>query len=137
MVLSGARFSALLGSPPGEVVAFSRSSGWVQIAVQIDERAEVAYQTVYGPAYVVGSPLTTLAYTDATTRAGADPDASFDADDVLVFMAADAGPRAPVHALLPAGVLSGGAVEVRIEDPLDGSVLYAYLYPSVSTHTNG
>ncbi|HEX4978211.1 MAG TPA: Ig-like domain-containing protein, partial [Nocardioides sp.] len=52
------------------------------------------------------------------TPVATDPVAGLDGDDELVFMARDAGTRAPAGAALPAGV--EGAHEVAVVDPSDG-----------------
>ena len=89
MVLAGADLPGLVGAETDGVAAFRRGPlpGWTQVPVQIDERAVVTFQEVYGPAFSLGSNLTTLAYTDPTTYTGADPDPLFDQDDELVVMA--------------------------------------------------
>jgi hypothetical protein len=110
------------------VAAFRRDPGWTQVPVQIDERAVVAFQKVYGPAFSLGSNLTTTAYTDPATFTGADPDPLFDADDELVVMAVDAGARAPAGALEPPGAIAGSGVELALSDPLDGGQGYVYLF---------
>ena len=91
VVLTGADIPLLAGSQPGEIVAFRYAGGWEQIPVQIDERAELDYAIVYGESTPSG--ITTLDYTDADTYAGTDPDATFDDDDEIVFMAKDTGDR--------------------------------------------
>ncbi|MHC4948591.1 MAG: hypothetical protein ACYTG1_10050 [Planctomycetota bacterium] len=127
VVLDGGALPTLLGTSPGAVVAFRHDGAWTQIPVQVDERTEVDYGVVYDMEPVA---LTTLAYADASTYTGADVDPDFDADDELVFMARDAGPRAPAGAGAPAGVLPGSGVELAITDPLDGGVAWAYLFVS-------
>ncbi|MDP8256936.1 MAG: hypothetical protein P9M14_14390 [Candidatus Alcyoniella australis] len=49
----------------------------------------------------------------------------FDANDLIVFMATDAGGRAPVQ-LWPAG--RNGAVEIELVDPLDQGRAWVYLF---------
>ena len=56
-----------------------------------------------------------LARPDSPTAS--DPSYGLDEDDELVFMASDAGPRAPASAPLPGGIEA--AREVRLADPLD------------------
>ena len=67
---------------------------------------------------------TALQYADPNTWVGADTNTNFDADDELVFMAADAG--SIVSGDVPAeppGVLAGTGVAVKVEDPQEpGSV---------------
>ncbi len=127
VVLVGEQLPALVGLPTGNVVAFRYQGGWGQIPVQTDERTVVDYRVVYnqGP-----SGFTTLAYADATTFTGPDPDPTFDSDDELVFMVRDAGPQAPAYTARPAGVAGTGGMEVAIADPLDGASAYVYLFES-------
>jgi hypothetical protein len=133
VVVDGALLSPLHGQAPERVVAFRYSAGWTQVPVQVDERAWVSFDAVYGPGYSLGSPLTTLAFTDAGTWTGADPDGAFDGDDELVVMAVDAGALAPAAAVLPVGVLPGSGLELRLDDPLDGSTAWVYLFASDGT----
>ena len=128
VVLAGADLAGLLGAATDGVAAFRHGPGWTQVPVQIDERAVVSFQKVYGPAFSLGSNLTTLAYTDPTTYTGPDPDPLFDQDDELVVMAVDAGARAPAGASEPAGAIAGSGVELAISDPLDGGQGYVYLF---------
>ena len=144
VVLTGSALTRLRGKAPNRIVAFrvTPEKTWQQVPVQVDERAVVdfgAYPTsnttpgtvgtVYG-----GAPIgrTALQYTDANTFTGPDPDASFDADDELVFMASDLGGLAPQGH--PAGVVAGSAVEVTVEDPLDEDALgWLYLYETTGS----
>lgn len=135
VVLTGADLPALLGAAPDTIVAFAhaRPNGvptWTQVPVQIDERTVVDFGafptnnatpgvdgTVYGTSPI---GVTSLQYADPTTFVGADPDPTFDEDDELVFMSADAGgkPR-PREKSEPAGVVQGSGVQVQVDDPLD------------------
>ncbi len=126
VVLSGQELSTLLGIEIDRIVAFSFEGNWVQIPLQIDERKIVDFGLVYntGP---IG--LTTLAYADANTYCGADPDPAFDADDELVVMAADAGVAAG-NASYPQNVVAGSGLETTIVDPLDDGMGYIYLFES-------
>lgn len=146
-VLTGADLPELVGEAPGSIVAFKhhRPAGearWVQIPVQVDERAVVAFGTrpsdnstpgATGTVYGNGSGgPTALQYTDPNTFVGADPDPTFDADDELVFMISDAGgqPR-PTDPTEPAGVVSGSGVAVLVEDPqTPGKSGWVYLFVS-------
>lgn len=130
VVVTGANVAALVGLPPASVVAFRYDGGWVPIPVQIDERKPVDYGTVYNQS---PTGYTTWAYADGTTFTGADTDTTFDADDELVFLVADAGSRAPGTAGLPGHVVATGATELEIVDPLDGGTAYAYLFASDGT----
>ena len=63
--------------------------------------------------------LTILTYTDANTFVGADPDATIDANDEIVFMAKDTGGRVPSSQPAPADVDVASELEIRVSDPLD------------------
>lgn len=130
VVMTGANLGSFSGAPVDRVVAFRYQAGWVQIPLQIDERHTVDFGAVYnqGP---IG--ITTLAYADPSTYSGADSDPGFDADDELVFMAADAGGQAPPVVGLPTGIVAGTGVEVAISDPLDGGTGYVYLFRTDGT----
>jgi hypothetical protein len=134
VVLTGAQLPDLVGLAPGRVVAFRHARvgdqpQWTQIPVQIDERKVVGFGSqpannttagVVGTVYGSGSgTITALQYADPNTFVGADGNAAFDADDELVFMAADAGgkPRADERTE-PAGVVPGSGVAVQLDDPL-------------------
>lgn len=126
VVLLGSELDALRGTDVDRVVGFRWDGGWIQIPVQIDERAVVDFGTVYDePA----NGITMLAYVDPNTYAGADPNAAFDSDDELVFMAADAGGKAPPAVSLPNGVLLGGT-GLEVDDPTDGGEGWIYLFES-------
>jgi hypothetical protein len=135
VVLTGAQAPGLQGIAPGRLVAFRASGGrWAQLPVQVDERRATTMAAVYNlPASTtfygasIDVPVTT--YADPTTFVGADPNAAVDADDEVVFMSRDAGgPRGSLPA--PAGT-RGGAVEVRVNDPLDTAAAgYVYLFDS-------
>jgi hypothetical protein len=125
VILGGAAIDRLLGVDPDRIVAFEYSSGWVQIPVQIDERVIKDYGLVYN-SNPIG--LSTLAYADAETFVGADPDPAFDGDDELVFMARDAGDWAPGLTWDPAGVILGSRVEIVVTDPLTSNTAYVYLF---------
>lgn len=130
-----------LGLDPDRVVAYrwnATSSSWVQLPVQIDERhvvdfgSQPANNTSAGtPGTVYGtSPIgvTALQYSDPSTWVGADPDATVDADDEVVFMARDAGPEAPAAAQPPAGTIGGAGRHVQLTDPDVGVVGHVYLF---------
>jgi hypothetical protein len=147
MVLTGADLPQLLGEAPGDIVAFAHSRPgdtptWTQIPVQVDERKVVPYGSqpannttagVTGTVYGNGSGgPTALQYADAGTWVGADADATFDADDELVFMVEDAGglPRVE-EATEPPGVVPGSGVQVQLDDPLgDDSQAWVHLFVS-------
>ena len=111
VVITGASVAALVGSAPGDIVAFryDPTDPGEQIPVQVDERKLVNFGTAYGGA---ANSVNIPGYADPNTYAGADPDPLLDADDEIAFMARDAGGRPPAHSV-PAGVVgryrSGGA----------------------------
>jgi len=127
VVLTGAQLARLVGLPPPAVVAFRYQGDWEQIPVQIDERDTVTFDQVYGGAYPQAE-IDVETYTDAGTYVGADSDPLFDTDDELVFMAKDAGSQAPPQASLPAGVVPGSGLRLRLHDPLDDAVGFVYLF---------
>ena len=135
VVLTGADAPGLDGVATDRLVAFRASGGsWAQVPVQVDERKDTRMHEVYGlPAsqrfYSSSIDIPVNVYADAGTFTGADPDAGLDADDEVVFMARDAG--GPVGDLDAPDGTTGGAVEVRVTDPLDdGAVGYVYLFAS-------
>ncbi len=127
VILTGQDLSSLTGLALNVVVAFRYVGGWQQVPVQIDERKWVDFGLVYN-SNAVG--IVTLAYADATTYCGADPDPSFDADDELVVMARDAGNRAVPATCLPTSVLTNSPVELTVTDPLNSGTGYVYLFHS-------
>jgi len=128
VVLAGAALSGLLGAEPARVVGFRYQGGWIQFPVQVDERTVVDFSQIYNnpPPY---SGFTILTYADASTFTGPDPDATFDADDELVFMAKDAG---SIQATVPGppGTVSGSGLELVVLNPLSATVGYVYLFRS-------
>lgn len=132
VVLTGAGIPTLQGIAPDNLVAFKFDQGWRQIPVQVDERAVINFTQVYNGNTTYGS-LSRLDYTDAGTFTGADPDATLDADDEIVFMAKDAGQARGPHAAPPAGVLAGTAIQIAITDPVDSAVGYVYLFEQDGT----
>jgi hypothetical protein len=134
VVLTGAQLPDLAGLAPGTIVAFRHARvgdqpQWTQIPVQIDQRKVVGFGTqpannttagVAGTVYGSGSgAITALQYADPNTFVGADTDTTFDTNDELVFMAADAGgkPRDDERTE-PAGVVPGSGVAVQVDDSL-------------------
>lgn len=128
VVLTGNDVAQLIGISPNDLVAFRYDAGWVQVPVQVDERAIVSLDNVYNHVGAYGGGITVPAYTDATTFTGGDPDPTLDADDEIAFMAVDTGDQTPGVVGEPAGVIHGSGVEVRISDPLDAAVGYVYLF---------
>ncbi len=149
-VLVGADLPDLMGLAPGRIVAFAHTrSGdvpvWRQIPVQVDERKVVDFGsqpgsnasagvtgTVYGTAPI---GVTALQYADPGTFVGADPNATFDADDELVVMVADAGGKVRSgEESEPAGVVAGSGVVVQLDDPLgDDDQGWVHLFESTGS----
>jgi hypothetical protein len=142
VVLTGAQVPALQGAPPNRIVAFRFVYGsWLQVPVQVDERAVLDLSK---PKNGTPTGKTALFYTDANTFTGADPNAAFDANDEVVFMVKDAFGKARnidddernVHYTLanPPHVVPGSGVEVRLDDPLgDDAQSWVYLFRSDGT----
>lgn len=142
VVLTGAALPTFSNLSPGSIVGFKFvNSNWQQIPVQVDERVLLDIVAPYGPqgagAGYLLSPTNprVLFYADAATRIGADPVATFDADDELVFMVKDAGGRGTVGAP-PAGVVPGTGREIALTDPL-GGLGYVYLFQSAGALAPG
>ena len=129
IVRTGAQIPHLEGQLPGRLVAFRYEGGWVQIPLQVDQRKDVDVGTVRNDAPV---GLTVTSYADPGTLVGPDPDPTFDADDELVFMAGEAGSKAPDAAARPSGVLPlpSPAIEAALTDPDTGQGAYVYLFVS-------
>jgi len=149
VALEGTDLPTLIGVDPDRIVAFRhrRSGGepsWIQIPVQVDERAVVDFGTrpsadpgagtvgtVYG---TTPAGIAALQYTDATTFVGADPDPTFDTLDELVFMSGDAGGRPrPEQATEPGGIVAGSGVEIELTDPIGGGRGWVYLFEGDGT----
>ena len=129
VVLRGDQVPHLEGRLPGYLVAFRFEGRWVQVPLQVDQRTEVDVGTVRNDS-PTGFKVTS--YADSGTLVGADADPTFDADDELVFMAGEAGAKAPDSAARPAGVrpLPAPAVEAAVTDPDSGARAYVYLFVS-------
>jgi hypothetical protein len=127
VVLTGSNVSSLIGADVDEIVGFRYQAGWQQIPIQIDERDLVDLDKPYNGQGTSGpTGIYVMQYNDPGTFTGADTNPQFDGDDELVFMAFDAGSKAPGHE--PAGVISGSGLELQIADPLDTGVGYVYLF---------
>jgi hypothetical protein len=138
-VVTGRTLRPLFGVAPDRVAAFRREAGaWVQIPVQVDERAVVDFGeepaangvpgstgTVYGTTAI---GVAALQYTDPDTWVGPDPRPAVDGNDEVALMARDAGEQAlgadpPEHADAATGV------ELSITDPLEpGAQSWVYLF---------
>lgn len=133
VVLAGDSLALLVGKEPGKVVAFSYNGAWIQIPVQVDERAEVDYYNLYNKQNVwsmTAGAFTNLVYVDPTTLTGPDTDPKIDKDDEIVFMAHDAG-RKPDTFSIPPGIVAGSAIEVHITEPKDATKEgYVYIFQS-------
>ncbi len=140
VVLAGQDVPTLIGVAPSNIVAFRYDIGWQQIPVQADERDTRDLGNIYnaacpggsaaGQAYTPPCGVTELVYTDPNTFTGPDSNPSFDSNDEIAFMAKDAGGVAPGALGLPSGVVSGTGVQVTINDALDSSTGYVYLFRS-------
>ena len=119
VVLTGANVPALSSVAAGDVVAFRWVNGWTQLPVQVDERKPVNFTQVYNNAH--SANFTTTVYADAGTFTGADTNPNVDADDEIAFMARDTGLEAPGDAGVPAGVVAGSGVKLRVRSTLGGT----------------
>ena len=125
VVIKGSDVPALQSVAAGDVVAFSWVDGWVQVAVQVDERKQVDLGTVYNSA---ANGFVTTVYADANTFTGADANANVDADDEIAFRAVDAGLEAPGDATSPAGTVAGSGVKLGLSTFIDGQTKKAWIY---------
>jgi len=144
-VLTGERLGKLEGVSPERLVAFAYREqrrgrgGWSRIPVQVDERLTVDFGSVPNANSIAGTPGTVYGtspsgvavsqYADPETFVGADPERDVDADDELVFMAADAGDQAGRRAGAPGGVSRSISERVKLDDPL-GEDGFVYLFAS-------
>lgn len=129
VTLTGAQSAGLTGNAPGSIVAFAwdvSPGAWRQVPVQIDERKVVPVNVPYNGTQSATFPIPV--YCDPLTWTGADTDPTFDADDELTVMAADAGEAASVGTPYPAGTLPGSGRQVTITDPVTAAVSFAYLF---------
>ncbi len=127
VILTGADLPELPGIAPGELVAFRWSGDWEQIPVQVDERAVINFTSVYNGNRTYGN-LSRLDYVDSGTFTGPDPNPLLDADDEIVFMAADSGEKCPSYFRPPAGARLEPCIEVTLTDPLGGAPGHVYLF---------
>ena len=135
VVLSGADLSTFSALLPDAVAVFRYDeTGWVRIPSQIDEREYMDLAWAYdgrdgircdttstSPTYCwdsanYGHGFATL-YTNSGTFVGDDTDPFLDFDDEVVFMAKDAGNRAPSGVAPPDGVFGPSGMEVRVTVP--------------------
>jgi hypothetical protein len=128
VVLTGAQVPALANVPIRDVVAFRYASGsWVQLPVQVDERKTVELNTVYNKPANTTNRVNVSVYADPSTWTGAGDGVLGPADEIA-FMAADTGGAAPVGAGEPSGVVHASGVRLKIVDPRNAHVAYAYLF---------
>ena len=140
VVITGSDLPCLVNQTnllPDDIVGFRVENGtWVQIPVQADEILVDSIAKPWGPepaAYDCrlskrNTPWFVSFYADPNTYTGADPDASFDANDELAFMARDAGVKLGTCLSQPAGT-TGDPCEVTLTDPIDNSIAgYVYLF---------
>lgn len=138
VVLTGADLPTLVNGSKATIVGFRwTGSAWLQIPVQVDERAVVNFGKIYNnPSAVFYSSqpglVNQLVYTSSGTFAGADPNPKFDTDDELAFMARDAGVVSTATGA-PVGTVAGTGVSVHVTDPLaPGAEGYVYLFRKAS-----
>ncbi|MEQ1439144.1 PKD domain-containing protein [Fontimonas sp. SYSU GA230001] len=140
---------ALPGKPVGDIAAYAWKNGaWVEIPVQVDERrpyflanGSSDFSTYSGTdpetSYVWDTESWAMTEGDCSrvyetdsgkTWPSSDPVPGLDADDEVVFMAADAGGMAPAGSR-PAGVRAEPGQMIALADPLDsGAQRYVYLF---------
>ncbi len=139
VVLQGNQLSNLIGTNTSDIVAFKfDGSNWIQIPVQIDERALKDIATPWGPAAnsYLGTSNTgyqILFYCDTDNYTGADPNPAFDANDELVFLADDMGVDASAAPADPNNVIAGSCFEIEVTDPLTGDIGFIYTFVSDGT----
>lgn len=132
VVIQGSNLPAYSNLLPNQIVGFKYVNNiFIQIPIQVDERAVLDIVTPYGPyaadkGYPPPTGVNALFYTDAGTYTGADINQLFDADDELVFMVKDAGGKFS-GTTVPSGVTSGTCTEIILSDPL-GGLGYVYLF---------
>jgi hypothetical protein len=126
VVLKGAQLPALSSVAAGDVVAFRWVNGWDQVPIQVDERKDVNFTTVYNGA--INANYVTTVYADPGTFTGADANGNVDADDEVVFMAKDVGLEAPGNTANPAGVVAGSGAKVKVRSSLGGSDRDGWIY---------
>jgi hypothetical protein len=125
VVITGATVPSFQNVAAGDLVAFSWVDGWAQVPVQVDERKQVDFGTVYNS---TAMGFTTTVYADPNTFTGADANTNVDADDEIAFRANDAGLEAPGDAGIPAGVVAGTGVKVSLSTFIDGKTKKAWIY---------
>lgn len=142
VVVTGSVLPSVIGAPPNRIVLF-RWTGFAlqQVPAQVDEVVVRSINAPYNAEGCAGTgalPWNIPFYADPNTFTGADTDPGFDADDEVVFMVRDAGARAPDGTATPSGCVTGSRVELRLTDPVNGSILgYVYLFRSDGSLAQG
>jgi hypothetical protein len=132
------------GVPVEEIVAYKWNGAWQEIPVQVDERfpyflangrsdfgiysgtdEELTYVWDDESWKKTGGTCSTLSSEGIPT---ADPVAGLDDDDEVVFMASDAGAKAPADGPAPSGADASSRKEIALVDALDLGVSYVYLF---------
>jgi hypothetical protein len=135
VVIKGSQVPALSSVAAGDVVAFAWFNGWQQVAVQVDERKQVDFGTVYNSAPM---GVTTSVYADPGTFTGADSNANLDADDEIALRSVDTGAEAPADAGNPAGTVAGSGVKVHLTSSFGGDrESWVYLFKRSGTLSPG
>ncbi|MEY2469625.1 MAG: hypothetical protein QOF21_2323, partial [Actinomycetota bacterium] len=136
------------GVNPSEVVAYrwdAKSAEFVEIPVQVDQRFPYFLANPDSDFGIYSGTDTELTYQwdaeswrmtegvcakqyPANTGATTDPVTTLDDDDEVVFMASDAGSRAPTGQPPPKGTHSSQGREVSVVDPLRPLSTYVYLF---------
>jgi hypothetical protein len=134
VVMTGAALPGFAGTDPFALTAFAwDGEQWHQVPVQVDERALVNPATIlHWPKPMKrfdGSPFEILGYAPPRhaspgyrwwdTYVPPDPDPGIDADDEVVFLAADVGRQAPAGTPAPAGVDPATRREVHVVEPAE------------------
>lgn len=119
-------FAWYSGTDPHLTYAWADES-WKRVAGECQARYPTADEI---PGLVAAGVITPGVGETADDYTGpmGDPVATLDDDDELVFMAADAGARAPEGRKGPAGTDAGQRYEVAVADPTSGGVRYLYLF---------
>lgn len=119
-------FGFYSGTDPELTYAWAEES-WKKVAGECAARYPTAEEI---PALVAAGLITPGQGETADEYIGAkgDPVPTLDDDDEIVFMASDAGERAPDGKKGPAVSLAGTRHEVAVADPTSGAVRYVYLF---------
>lgn len=124
-LLTGATLAWPTPITPSGLAAWRYDGVWTQVALQVDERALISFEQVYGGR--LSRDAEALLYTDPDTWTGPDPDPTLDLDDELVLRAIDGGSEAPAAAGPPPRSRGPGR-QLRLHDPLDDGAAYLYVF---------